>query len=222
MLILFVARGKISTDKREAKKTSINSYITFKQPSVTKPQDKQIEVSNDESRELANKLKIVDAVKTVPVENANIKESAAIIAQKVVPEKPVAVLKKPNKNIQTGTFEYIQEANKTALDRLSSDSLSDYLKPKPINGNSRSRVSQKIQEELDKSFAPLGADITVVSKLGTETLILHGDSCYQVHETELDDKVYRGAAVWTRSGACGKTDKFNGQLQISLDKYLKK
>jgi hypothetical protein len=221
-LIFLIARGKLSSDIKDTRKENIASYIIFKQPTLPKVQDNTIKIADEKNEQLPEKQAIKSEVKVAPLVKDNGKEKTTVAAAAEVQENSIVAAEKPVTSIKNATSRYIQEANNMALDELSSSSLSKFLKPKPINTNSSSTAAKRIQKDLDESFAPLGADITVVSQMGSETLILHGESCYQVRETALDDKVYRGAAVWTGSSACGKRDEFNGQLQISLDKYLKK
>jgi len=224
VLILFVVSGKLPNDKQDNKKKTINSYITFKHPqkAISKPQDTAIEASNDASEQSLKKLKVAEEDKALAISNNSLVEPEKISVVQEISKPPVANPENSFTNIQNVTSQYIEGANKVAMDRLSSSSLKDSLAPKTIINKSRLPIPEQIQQELNASFAPIGTDIKVVSQIADETLILLGNACFKVKETALDSRLYRGAPVWTRSSGCGDVDKFNGQLQMSLDKYLNK
>ncbi|MEP1446777.1 MAG: hypothetical protein ABJK37_11760 [Paraglaciecola sp.] len=128
----------------------------------------------------------------------------------------------PSDNIRIGESSYIKNLNEKEFNKLSGSALREFKKPKPLLSRTGPLSTNQKLKQLSTSFAPVGSDIVVLSEFGPdETTILLGDSCFTITQTALDDKIYKGASRWSRSNGCGKYDKFDGQLQKSLDKYLK-
>lgn len=236
LLIVFAVSNVTPVPQPEQDKVVINSYLTFKPRPIKKPEPKPV-AAITETEPPQPAIKVTEAA----IAGAPISDEVAIdkevVSQKssqqptttaiteatqAPTELPSAYFDRPTNSILDKSTKFISEVNDLALDALSAEALNDYLTPKPIVDNSRKSPTERIQEEVNDSFAPKGANITVLQQLAGETLILQGDACYRVQETALDDKIYRGRSVWLGSSGCKRPDKFNGQLQISLDKYLKK
>ena len=122
-----------------------------------------------------------------------------------------------------GVSSYIQNLHQVEVERLSEGALRQYKEPKAIGDQSSEPNINKELRQSSASYAPKEANIIVLSEFGpNEKTILMDGKCLKVTTTELDDPFWKGPKLWTSSNGCGKYDKFNGQLQKSLDKYLKK
>lgn len=125
--------------------------------------------------------------------------------------------------IQSVVSQYIQNLHSKELERIAESSINEFRKPKPLIDKSIPLSTNQRLKALSSSFAPKGSDIIVLSEFGpNEKTIMLGDSCFTITQTALDDKVWKGASLWARSHSCGKYDKYDGQLQRSLNKYLQK
>ena len=122
-----------------------------------------------------------------------------------------------------GVSNYIQNLHQVEVERLSEGALRQYKEPKAIGDPASEPNINKELRQSSTSYAPKEANIIVLSEFGpNEKTILMDGKCLKVTTTELDDPFWKGPKLWTSSNGCGKYDKFNGQLQKSLDKYLKK
>ncbi|MDP5031292.1 MAG: hypothetical protein NWQ54_18350 [Paraglaciecola sp.] len=141
--------------------------------------------------------------------------------EKTTPTDATATLS--SRKVQTVVSQYIQNLHSDEVGRISESSLNQFRKPKPLIDKSTPPSTNQRLQALSSSFAPKGSDIIVLSVFGPdETTIMLGDSCFTITQTALDDKIWKGSSVWTKSNSCGKYDKFDGQLQRSLNKYLQK
>lgn len=127
----------------------------------------------------------------------------------------------PTSNILTSPFgaaqNYFDQLNSNELNKLSKQALSDFNQPKALTKKKGTKDRAQMIKELTNEFAGPKSNIKVVAKNGhDETLLLLNGSCFQVKRNE------RNEQVWSSSNACGNYDPFNGQLQRSLNKYLKK
>ncbi|MGQ8364281.1 cell envelope integrity protein TolA [Glaciecola sp. 1036] len=182
-----------------------------------------------------------------PVEEANEIEKTTTVQNQPVPETvPIEIVdEQPKKNAQAeqaslqnnattnvnqtstilnSTAKFITDLNSKKLNELSQHSAQAYRQPKPLIDKSKEHSINAQLKAQSADFAPPGSNIIVLSEFEpNETTIMVEDSCMTVTETDLLDPVTRGATLWRFGGAgCQKYDKFNGQLQKSLDKYLKK
>jgi hypothetical protein len=133
-----------------------------------------------------------------------------------------ALASKSSQKIQSRVSQYFQNLQANELKQLAKNASEEFNKPKPIGRSTPSSTNQRLKA-LSATFAATGSNIIVMSTFGAdETNIILGDACFTITQTALDDKVTRGASVWKRSSRCGAYDKFDGQLQKSLDKYLQK
>ncbi|OFI33461.1 hypothetical protein BFC17_04165 [Alteromonas lipolytica] len=125
--------------------------------------------------------------------------------------------------ILSNTTHFITELNSKKLNELSQRSAHAYRQPEQLIDKSKKQSKDARLEVQSADFAPPGSGIIVLSEFGpNETTIMVEDSCMTVTKTDLLDPINRGVSVWRLGGAgCQKYDKFNGQLQKSLDKYLK-
>lgn len=122
-----------------------------------------------------------------------------------------------------GVSSYIQNLHQVELERLSEGALRQYKEPKALGNKASEPNRNKELREASTSYAPKEANIIVLSEFGpNEKTILMNRKCITVPTTELDDPFWKGPKLWTTGNGCGKYDKFNGQLQKSLDKHLKK
>lgn len=122
-----------------------------------------------------------------------------------------------------GASSYIQNLHQIEVERLSENALRQYKEPEAIGKQPSEPNINKELRQSSASYAPKEANIIVLSEFGpNEKTILMDGKCLKVTTTELDDPFWKGPKLWTSGNGCGKFDKFNGQLQKSLDKYLKK
>ena len=127
---------------------------------------------------------------------------------------------KPNsvKSPYASARNYLDQLNQQQIGELSKQGFSDLTRAKPLNPSKGPRTTQQIIDERSEAFAGKGSGIKVVGQFanGDQMIRLHGN-CVRI----TDDPV-TGGQSWQASNACGKRDEFNGQLQKSLNKYLKK
>lgn len=135
-------------------------------------------------------------------------------------QSSATVVAKPNsvKSPYASARNYLDQFNQQQIGELSKQGFSDLTRAKPLNPNKGPRTTQQIIDERSEAFAGRGSGIKVVGQFanGDQMIRLHGN-CVRI----TDDPV-TGGQSWQASNACGKRDEFNGQLQKSLNKYLKK
>jgi hypothetical protein len=128
-----------------------------------------------------------------------------------------------SRKLQTVVSQYIQNLHSKELGTISESSLNEFRKPKPLIDKSTPLSTNQRLKALSSSFAPADSGIIVISEFGPdEKVIMLGDSCFTITQTALNDKIWKGASLWAGSNSCGKYDKYDGQLQRSLNKYLQK
>ena len=228
-LLVLIANGRLSLEKPNLEESPLNSYIIFKARMLPglKPESKSV-VSEDEIDKVAiieqpvPKLDSIAENKTQTTDSENTVTPTEITGVKKAENFPDSMAVEPTLDLQRKTTLFFENANEHAVEKLAGRSLNNYRQPKPIIDASKLSTIEQIQKDLNESFAPPGTDITVISQAADETLILNSGRCFRVVETALDDTIYRGASVWNLAQGCGIVDKFDGQLKISLDKYLKK
>ena len=149
-------------------------------------------------------------------------ESSALESPQV--ESTTSKVTRNASSMRANTAKFIQDLNSQKLDELSFNEALEHRKPKPLIDRTKEKSKHAQRKALSTDFAPPGTDIMVLAEFGpNEKTVVIGDNCMTVTETDLNDKVYRGKSVYKFGGqACGGYDKFNGQLQKSLDKFLKK
>lgn len=142
----------------------------------------------------------------------------------VEPQTPKAFAQEaPDIDLRQSTYNYIQNLNSAERDALSRESMEAY--DNPLANKNRSAPSSKNAElrKQSESFAGKVSGVTVLSQRSPdETIVKTNNGCYVVRQTAVDDRVWNGKQLWTPTSACEKYDKFDGQLEISLDKFLKK
>jgi hypothetical protein len=210
--------------KQELKKQPIKSYLFFESPPaasepVNKTADMEDQVVVQQAR---NKEKSAQ-----PTNPEEIKLEIDPVAKSSSGEKktapPDTTESLPSLKLQTVVSQYFQNLDSKELDKLSENSLDEFRKPKPLIDKSIPLSTNQRLKALSSSFASKNSDIIVLSEFGLdETTIMLGDSCFTITQTALDDKVWKGSSRWTGSNSCGKYDKYDGQLQKSLNKYLQK
>jgi hypothetical protein len=138
-----------------------------------------------------------------------------------VEEAPVT---KPVSSLSSNTAKFIQGLNAQKLDELLRHEAQEHRIPKPLIDKTKEKSRNAERRAFSTDFAPPGTDIIVLAEFGpNEKTVVIGGNCMTVTETDLNDKVHRGNTVYKFGGqACGGYDKFDGQLQKSLDKFLKK
>ncbi|MEM0912742.1 MAG: hypothetical protein AAGJ37_17335, partial [Pseudomonadota bacterium] len=117
---------------------------------------------------------------------------------------------------------FIQNLNSEAINELAKNARITRGRP-PLSSDSTSGSNNQREETPAQSFGPPGSDIKVMSSFGLdEVTILHGDRCYQLAQTALDDKVWRGRTPWLNSSSCNRKGEFDEQLQESLNKFMRR
>lgn len=210
--------------KQEVKKQPIKSYLFFESlPAVPEPVNKTIDMEGEVVvQQEHNKEKSAQSINPEEIEleiDPVAKSSSG--EKKAAPPDTTASL--PSHKLQTVVAQYFQNLDSKELDKLSENSLDEFRKPKPLIDKSAPLSTNQRLKALSSSFASKDSDIIVLSEFGPdETTIMLGDYCFTITQTALDDKVWKGASRWTGSNSCGKYDKYDGQLQKSLNKYLQK
>lgn len=220
--------------KQIDKRANIQSYL-YTRPAALKPKVKEPE-----------SVKPVLANSHPPVEEPNAIEQTATIPNQPLPAtSPIEIVNdQPGQNtqmkhssqqnkataglnetstIKSDTANFITALNSKKLNELSQQSAQAYRQPEQLIDKSKIQSKNAQLKAQSADFAPPGSGIIVLSEFGpNETTIMVDDSCMTVTKTDLLDPVDRGVSIWRLGGAgCKKYDKFNGQLQKSLDKYLK-
>jgi hypothetical protein len=210
--------------KQKVQKKLIKSYLLFKSSAVVSEP-----VNN--STDMSDEVTVQGAHKTVTSTQANIPEEIELeiysVAKLTLREEkttsPDATATISSRKLQTVVSQYIQNLHSKELGTISESSLNEFRKPKPLIDKSIPLSTNQRLKALSSPFAPKGSDIIVISEFGpNEKTIMLGDSCFTITQTALDDKVWKGASLWAGSNSCGKYDKYDGQLQRSLNKYLQK
>lgn len=220
--------------KKVEQRASIQSYL-YTKPLVLKPSDSEPSLITPEntitplSVEEPNEIEQATPVQNQPLPVTrpidDIDEHAIQNYQTEQPSLQNNASASLNKTptILSNSAKYIAELNSKKLNVLSQQAVQEYYQPKPLIDNSRKLSTNERLKAQSADFAPPGSGIIVLSESGPneKTIVVDG-SCMTVTETDLLDPISRGASVWLLGGAgCQKYDKFNGQLQKSLDKYLK-
>lgn len=127
-------------------------------------------------------------------------------------------------NIDAYSAQFLEDLNAKKLNELSINEVREMRRPKPLIDNTKVESKRAYQKRLSRDFAPKGTSILVLAEYGPdEKTIIVGDNCMTVTRTDLNDKVYSGGSVYKFGGqACASYDKYFGQLDASLNKYLKK
>ena len=210
--------------KQEVKQQAIKSYLFFdRPPSVSEPVKK--------NADMEDKVVVQQThIKEQPAQPTNLKKielEIEPVAKSTSDEKKTApadtTTSLPSHKLQRVVSQYFQNLDSQELDKLSNNSLDELRKPKPLIDKSIPLSTNQRLKALSSSFASKDSNIIVLSEFGPdETTIMLGDSCFTITQTALDDKVWKGSSRWTGSNSCGKYDKYDGQLQKSLNKYLQK
>lgn len=112
---------------------------------------------------------------------------------------------------------YLNQLQNREIDTLSSQSLSEFRQPKPLNEGFSQSSRKEVIDRMSAKFAAPNSGVKVVAETShnEKLLSVHGN-CFSVKRDENGDE------KWLPSTACGYQDPFNGQLQKSLNKYIKK
>jgi hypothetical protein len=220
----------------------VKSYIlidTFKAPTAPEPKIIQIE----EPLAIKEMVPVETQADTSEPQEAELQSQAATPSPENIANPEVVKVTQTEDKINTidiapklnpdiadsqpsslrGVSSYIQGLHQVEVERLSEGALREYKEPKSLTNKSAEPNRNKELREASSTFAPKEANIIVLSEFGpNEKTILMDGKCIKMTTTELDDQFWKGPKLWTSSNGCGKYDKFNGQLQKSLDKYLKK
>ena len=194
-----------------------------KEPSASKEPsaDKEPSASKEPSAISPKKTASTDTIPDVlpQPDISHIQKLPTVSEQKLRP----SILDGTNKATLFSTSKHLQTLNNNAIEEMAREAASDFRAPKALVDKSR-ELSTNQQMKLDStSFAEGDTGIVVISTFGdNETTIMHGGNCFTVPSTKLDDPMQRGPSVWMASSGCSGYDKFDGQLQKSLDKHLKK
>lgn len=112
---------------------------------------------------------------------------------------------------------YLSQLQNNEINKLSSQSLTDFRQVKPLNDGFSQSSKQEVIDRLSAKYAAPNSGVKVVAETShnEKLLSVHGN-CFSVKRDENGDE------KWLPSTACGYQDPFNGQLQKSLNKYIKK
>jgi hypothetical protein len=205
--------------KQEVKQQLIKSYLFFDSPpSVSEPVNKTADMEDKVVIQQAhNREKSAQPtnLEEIELEIDPVAKSSSGEKKTAPPDTTTSL---PSHKLQTVVSQYFQNIDSKELDKLSENSLDEFRKPKPLIDKSIPLSTNQRLKALSSSFASKDSDIIGPD----ETTIMLGDSCFTITQTALDDKVWKGSSRWTGSNSCGKYDKYDGQLQKSLNKYLQK
>lgn len=211
-------------------KTQINSYLVIQAkaspmteqvreaspepvPVPVPRQEAPVEIKSTQEIDKSTEIPQVEADKTAADNLPPLSNQPALTGKTVL----------TSKRALQNTRSIIKQLHEQEVSALAKESLQVFSTPQAIKTKKRKSQKADLNNPYEKTFAPQGADIEVISTFGPNemTLMMKG-TCVTVEQTDLLDKVYRGALILKGTGNCGKQDKFNGQLQKSLDKFLKK
>lgn len=209
---------------QEARQEPIKSYLFFEKVAVvSKPVNNSTDMFDEVIAQGAN-IKAMSAQPITPEEITLKTDTAAnnsLDEEKTI--MPDTAATTSSRKVQAVVSQYMQNLHSKELGSISETSLNQFRKPKPLIDKSNPLSTNQRLKALSASYAPKGTDIIVLSDFGPdETTIMLGDSCFTITQTALDDKVWKGSSVWTKSNSCAKYDKYDGQLKRSLNKFLQK
>jgi hypothetical protein len=233
-IIILLVSIALPHQQQEPEPESIKTYLLFDLPplennTVDNVQEVTQNVIEEKPVAVAKELEkspLEIEQKVVPNEATTDTTSEIQPMDDLVNETQTAITTKQTNtsspNVLTHSSTFIEALNAVELERLSGDAIDEYRQPKALIDKTKTQSNHRALKAQSSDFAPPGSDIMVIGKFGlNETTIMVGDSCLTVTETELHDPITRGASVWRKGNpACAKYDKFDGQLQKSLDKFL--
>lgn len=231
LIIALVVMVKKKDVKIKAKAEVLKSYLIVapaKKKATKPPQPIEQEqpapaTESNELNEPKQKLKPEQPTQHVIEQNQpQIASAPSAKPQQKQPESitssEVKVKNNAAKSPYASAQNYLDRLNQQQIGELSKQGFSALTSTKPLNPNKAPKTTQQIIDERSEAFAGKGSGIKVVGQFanGDEMIRLHGN-CVRI----TDDPI-TGGQSWQASNACGKRDEFNGQLQKSLNKYLKK
>lgn len=226
---------KLPARVKEKQTKAIKSYLVIaptKQPEPEKPKlEEPVKADAIERKpEPSSITEVIDvsetqANKKTPKEQTNKQPTEKLVKQ---PEpklqEPVTELSNPTPTPKTQRFSaaaaaqsYLNQLQNSEIDKLSSQSLSGFRQPKPVNEGFSQSSKKEVIDRMSAKFAAPNSGVKVVAETShnEKLLSVHGN-CFSVKRDENGDE------KWLPSNACGYQDPFNGQLQKSLNKYVKK
>ena len=251
-IIVVLVIAALSNPKQAPATKPIQSYLLIDLPPVeVAAEDKVPEVpERNESDNAEATPRVIEEKPSVEVSN-EVQARALEVKKEVKQPEPnvdIAVQKQPSddsakarvtdsaadlktstsnvltNNVLTNSTKFIEALNATEIEKLSRNASVEFHQAKPLIDKSKPKSRNQQLKSISPDFAPESLDVMVLGQNGpNETTIRIDGFCATLTETDLLDPITRGATLWRNGGAaCRKYDKFNGQLQISLDKFLKK
>ena len=112
---------------------------------------------------------------------------------------------------------YFNQMQNEEINKLSQQSLAEFRQAKPLNEGFSQSSKQEVIDKLSAKYAAPNSGVKVIAETShNEKLLSVKGNCFAVKRDENGDE------QWLPSSACGYQDPFNGQLQKSLNKYIKK
>lgn len=212
----------------EPKKPVLKSYLVFekKQPEPKKqslpelePEQQAIDaeqIAETEPLTEPEQLSEVEAKQDI-TEPELVSSAPEVIQESSIPELPSPTTTQNRaRSPYAAAQNYLNSLEQGEVSNLSQQSLTEFRKPKPLTQTFGQKSAEQYSQERSEAFAAKGSGVKVVAELG------HGSTLVRVHGNCMMVKMEKGEQVWTGSNACGPYDPFKGQLQKSLNKYLKR
>lgn len=144
-------------------------------------------------------------------------QSTTIKAEKPISSKADKSSTAAKFNPYSSASSYLQQQDQQQRLQLSQQSLQQLRVVKPLSQSGDNNRAEKLNQRYSERFAAKGSGVKVVAKLShNETLVKVAGNCMKI---TIDNM---GEQKWQGSTACRNDDAFDGQLQKSLAKYVKK
>ena len=217
--------------KSKQRKEVLKSYLVIAKPKPPKAPVTELKSSDIEPDSIPIKTEpeqIKSVTKDTKPKTEKVNETVSTVVEpktvdKIEQIEPPVTTIVPSTTIQkkspyASARNYLEQFQQQQVSELSKQGFNQLTEVKPINPSRGPKTTEQIINERSNAFAGRGSGIKVVGEFAnSDKLIrLHGN-CVRI----TDDPI-TGGQSWQASNACGQHDEFNGQLQKSLNKYLKK